>query len=49
MSAGNTHALKLGGSGLINSPVLDSLRSLDIGAKYVFVFLNIVIILNVIQ
>ena len=49
MSAGNTCALKLGGGGLINSPVLDSLHSLDIGAEYVFVFLNIIIILNVIQ
>ena len=49
MSAGNTHALKLGGGGLINLPVLDSLHSLDIGAEYVFVFLNIIIILNVIQ
>ena len=49
MSTRNTHALKLGGGGLINSPVLDSLCSLDIGAEYVFVFLNIIVILNVIQ
>ena len=49
MNAGNTHALKLGGAGLINSPVLDSLHSLDIGTEYVFVFLDIIIILNVIQ
>ena len=49
MSAGNTHALKLGGGGLINSPVLDNLHSLDISPEYVFVFLNIIIILNVIQ
>ena len=49
MSARNTHALKLGGGGLINSSVLDDLHSLDIGAKYVFVFLNTIIILNVIQ
>ena len=49
MSAGDTCALKLGGGGLINSPVLDSLCSLNIGAEYVFVFLNIIIILNVIQ
>ena len=49
MSAGNTCALKLDGGGLINSPVLDSLCSLDIGTEYVFVFLNIIIILNVIQ
>ena len=49
MSARNTNALKLGEGGLINSPVLDSLHSLDIGAKYVFVFLNIIIFLNVIQ
>ena len=49
MSAGNTCALKLGGGGLINSPVLDSLCSIDIDTEYVFVFLNIIIILNVIQ
>ena len=49
MSAGDTHALKLGGGELINSPVLDSLCSLNIDAKYVFVFLNIIIILNFIQ
>ena len=49
MSARNTCALKLGGGGLINSPVLDSLCSLDIGVKYVFVFLNIIITLNVTQ
>ena len=35
-SARDTCALKLGGGGLINSPVLDDLCSLDIGAKYVF-------------
>ena len=49
MSAGDTCALKLGGGGLINSPVLDNLHSLDIGTEYVLFFLNIIIILNVIQ
>ena len=49
MSARDIHALKLGGGELINSPVLDSLHSLNIDAEYVFVFLNIIIILNVIQ
>ena len=49
MSARDTHALKLGGDGLINSPVLVDLHSLDIGTEYVFVFLNTIIILNVIQ
>ena len=49
MSARDTCALKLGGGGLINSPVLDDLCSLAIGIEYVFVFLNIIIILNVIQ
>ena len=38
MSARDTCALKLGGGGLINSPVLDNLHSLDIGAEYVFFF-----------
>ena len=49
MSAEDTHALKLGGGELINSPVLDSLCSLNIDAEYVFVFLNIIIILNIMQ
>ena len=49
MSARNTRALKLGEGGLKNSPVLDSLCSLDIGTEYVFVFLNTIIILSVIQ
>ena len=49
MSARNTRALKLGGGGLISSPVLDNLHSLDISTEYVFVFLNIIIILNVIH
>ena len=49
MSARNTCALKLGGGGLINSPVLDSLHSLDIGTEYVFILLSIIIISNVIQ
>ena len=35
MSAENTHALKLGGGGLINSPVLDNLHSPDIATEYV--------------
>ena len=35
MSAENTHALKLGGGGLINSPVSDSPCSPDIVTKYV--------------
>ena len=49
MSAGDTCALKLGGGELINSPVLASLCSLNIDAKYVFIFLNIIIILNIMQ
>ena len=35
MSAKNTCALRLGGGGLINSPVSDNLCSLDIGTEYV--------------
>ena len=35
MSAKNTHALRLGGGGLINSPVSDNLCSLAIGTEYV--------------
>ena len=35
MSVKNTRALRLGGGGLINSPVLDNLRPLDISAGYV--------------
>ena len=38
MSAGDTCALKLGGGELINSPVLDSLYSLNIDAEYVYLF-----------
>ena len=49
MSAGDTRALKLGGGELINSPVLDSFCSLNIDAEYVFIFLNIIIILNIMQ
>ena len=49
MSARNTCALKLGGGGLINSPVLDNLCCIDISTEYVFVFLNIIINLNVTQ
>ena len=49
MNAGDTHALKLGGGELINLPVLDSLHSLNIDAEYVFIFLNIIIILNIMQ
>ena len=49
MSAGDTCALKLSGGELINSPVLDSLCSLNIDAEYVFLFLNIIIILNIMQ
>ena len=40
MSAGDTHALKLSEGELINSPVLDSLCSVNIDTKYVFVFLK---------
>ena len=47
MSARDTCALKLSGGELINSPVLDSLHSLNIDAEYVFIFLNIIIILNI--
>ena len=49
MSARDRHALKLSGGELINSPVLDSLHSLNIDAEYLFIFLNIIIILNVMQ
>ena len=49
MSAGDTHALKLSGCELINSPALDSLHSLNIDTEYVFIFLNIIIILNIVQ
>ena len=49
MSARDTHALKLSGGELINSPVLDSLHSLNIDIEYVFIFLNIIIILNIMQ
>ena len=34
-SAENTHALRLGGGGLINSPMSDNLHSLDISTEYV--------------
>ena len=49
MSARDTCALKLSGGELINLPVLDSLCSLNINAEYVFVFLNIIIILKIMQ
>ena len=49
MSAGDTCASELSGGELINSPVLDSLHSLNIDAEYVFIFLNIIIILNIMQ
>ena len=49
MSARDTCALKLSWGELINSPVLDSLCSLNIDAEYVFLFLNIIIILNIMQ
>ena len=49
MSARDTHALRLGAGELINSPVLDSLCSLNIDTNYVFIFLNIIIILNIMQ
>ena len=40
MSSEDTHALELSGGELINSPVLDSLCSLNIDAEYVFLFLK---------
>ena len=40
MSARDTRALELSGGELINSPVLDSLHSLNIDAEYVFYFLK---------
>ena len=49
MSARDRRALKLGGGELINSPVLDSLHSPNIDTEYVFIFLNIIIILNIMQ
>ena len=49
MSAGDTHALEFSGGELINLPVLDSLHSLNIDAEYLFVFLNIIIILKIMQ
>ena len=49
MSAGDTRALELSGGELINSPVLDSLWSLNIDAEYVFIFLNIIITVNIMQ
>ena len=35
MSVGNTCALRLCGGGLVNSPVLDNLGSLNINTEYV--------------
>ena len=49
MSARGTHALKLSEGEFINSPVLGSLCSLNIDAEYVFISLNIIIILNITQ
>ena len=49
MSARDSHALQLSAGELINSPVLDSLHSLNIDAEYVFIFSNIIIILNTMQ
>ena len=49
MSAGDTCALKLSGGELIDSPVLDSLCSLNIDAEYVFISLNLIIIVNIMQ
>ena len=49
VSASDTHALKLSGGELINSPVLDSLCSLNIDTEYVFIFLNRIIILYIMQ
>ena len=49
MSAGGAHALKLSEGELTNPPVLGSLCSLNIDAEYVFISLNITIILNIMQ
>ena len=49
MSVRDTCALKLSGGELINSPVLDSLCSLNIDAEYVFIFLDTIIVLNILQ
>ena len=49
MSARDTRALKLGGGELIDSPVLDSLCSLNIDAKYGSISLNLIIIVNIMQ
>ena len=35
MSVENTHALRLGRGGLVNSPVLDNFGSLNINTEYV--------------
>ena len=40
MSVKNTCALRLGGGGLINSPVSDNLHPLDISTEYVSGFLK---------
>ena len=49
MSARGACALKLSEGELTNPPVLGSLCSLNIDAEYVFISLNITIILNIMQ
>ena len=46
MSAEGAHVWKVGEGELTNPPVLSSPHSLNIDAEYVFISLNIIIILN---
>ena len=47
MSAGGAHVWKVSEGELTNPPMLSSLHSLNIDAKYVFISLNTIIILNI--
>ena len=47
MSAVGACVWKVGEDELTNSPMLSSLQSLNIDAKYVFISLNTIIILNI--
>ena len=47
MSAGDARVLKLSEGELTNPPVLSSLHSLNIDTEYVFISLNMTIILNI--